>query len=310
MATLIWLVLAIGLLPFVIGWWRLSEPLTFRRGARGGVRRKGLDGPDDASGGMDQSVGPADAGTHPFPSLGREGVILVLADALLCALAFNLIFFWQELWLVLPKAWAGLHPILYHNDHDWTGHAPIAELLQGTGALTTLASGIVFLIALGTGRGPRPFFAWMAFQGLFQALSQVAIGSLLAGNDVGRAFAYLGLGMSWKIAILALAVMAMAVVGLHLARRWPTRVDRRWLTLSVAMAVLLAIPFRVPRDPIEVVLIPVTVMLIGLGWLLLGASIATRRADSKARPDWRWPAAALIALLLVFQLGLRPGLRF
>ena len=69
-------------------------------------------------------------------------------DVLLCALAFNLTFFWQELWLVIPKALAGLHPVLFHNDHAWRGRSPVAELLQGTGALATLVSGLGFAAAL------------------------------------------------------------------------------------------------------------------------------------------------------------------
>ena len=57
-----------------------------------------------------------------------DGFRRVVASALLCALAFNLTFFWQELWLVIPKALTpGLHPILFHNDHDWTGSAPSVD---------------------------------------------------------------------------------------------------------------------------------------------------------------------------------------
>ncbi len=47
---------------------------------------------------------------------------LVLQSALLCAFAFNLIFFIQELFLVVPKALTpGLRPTLFHNNHHWTG---------------------------------------------------------------------------------------------------------------------------------------------------------------------------------------------
>jgi hypothetical protein len=47
--------------------------------------------------------------------------LMNMASLLLCALAFNLTFFWQELWLVIPKALTpGPHPVLYHNDHGWT----------------------------------------------------------------------------------------------------------------------------------------------------------------------------------------------
>src|SRR4051812_35873206 len=63
---------------------------------------------------------------------------LTIASTLLYVLAFNLIFFLQELFLVIPKALTpGLHPTLFHNNHDWTGHRPIEKLLQGSGALAT-----------------------------------------------------------------------------------------------------------------------------------------------------------------------------
>src|SRR5262245_25411231 len=59
---------------------------------------------------------------------------LTLRSALLYVLAFNLTFFIQELFLVLPKALTpGLHPTLFHNNHQWEGVHPLANLFQGTG---------------------------------------------------------------------------------------------------------------------------------------------------------------------------------
>ena len=136
MITLLWLVLAIGALPLAIGLWRLP---------RGGAA----------------------------PIDGRA----LAAGTILCALAFNLTFFWQELWLVIPKAMTpGLHPILYHNDHDWTGTAPIVELLQGSGAIATLLSGLAFLIA--------------------DAANVIARGVLRGASDV-RYAAVLGIVTAW-----------------------------------------------------------------------------------------------------------------
>lgn len=152
MSTLLLLVAALGLLPLLVGTARLG---------RGAVR-----------------MAPRD----------------LVAPTLLCALAFSLTFLVQELGLVLPKALVpGLDPVLYHNDHDWSGDAPIAELLQGGGAVATLLSGLLFLWLAGRISPARPtwrlFAFWMAFQGLFQSLSQWAIGCWLSGNDVGRALA-------------------------------------------------------------------------------------------------------------------------
>lgn len=108
----------------------------------------------------------------------------ILGSILLCALAFNLVFFWQELWLAIPKALTpGLHPVLFHNNHDWTGDAPTVKLLQGSGTLATFAMGLASLALLarmqrlaGT---VRLFCFWMAFQGLTQAFTQLAVGSVL-----------------------------------------------------------------------------------------------------------------------------------
>ncbi|HMA50307.1 MAG TPA: hypothetical protein VKP60_11170 [Magnetospirillaceae bacterium] len=227
----------------------------------------------------------------------------VATSTLLCALAFNLTFFWQELWLVIPKALTpGLHPILFHNNHDWTGTAPTVELLQGTGAIATLASGLVFLALSRRGL----FCFWMAFEGLFQSLSQLVLGTRLPGNDVGRALAYLGLGEGGRMVLLALAVMAMAAAGIVLARDRPPL----WEAVAAALlAILLIIPFRLPRNLIEVLLIPVIVQVCGLVFLSLGACLARSPAPTTA-PALAGPALALAILLAIFQLVLRPGIAF
>jgi len=283
MITLVWLLLAIGLAPLVAGAARLE---------------------------------PSSARLNLDPG-----------SILLCALAFNLTFFWQELWLVIPKALTpGLHPILYHNNHDWTGHAPTAELLQGTGALATLTSGLAFLAALALARRVsvtwRIFLFWMAFQGLYQALSQLAIGSVTPGNDVGRALAYLNVDAAARWAALSLAVVAMAFAGGLLARLWPraseqgatgpTRLFVRNMLATAALAALLIVPFRLPRDLIEAAFIPLFVNLVGVGWLVLGAAYApgAQPDASEARAAIAGPTVALVATLVVFQLILRPGIAF
>lgn len=276
MTALFVLIAATGLLPLAVGWARLA------------------------------------------PRGSREWATWLPVSAILCALAFSLTFFIQELGLVVPKALVpGLDPILYHNDHGWRGDDPIAELLQGGGAVATLLSGLFFLWLAGRIAPERAawrlFAFWMAFQGLFQSLSQCAVGSLISGNDVGRALAWLGAGPLAKAALLLVAVAAMFVAGRALARRYPlTAPDRRAALLLLAtlgVATLLVIPFRIPREPVEVVLIPLIVHLIGLGWTTLGLS-ANRTATATRAPSIMAPAAALALLLAFFQLVLRPGVAF
>lgn len=68
---------------------------------------------------------------------------LAIASAFLYALAFNLTFLIQELFLVIPKALTpGLRPILFHNNHTWSGENPLAKLFQGTGALAIFVTGL------------------------------------------------------------------------------------------------------------------------------------------------------------------------
>lgn len=282
MTILLGLVVSIGLFPFAIGLWRLH-------------------------------------GNHALQPVDWRGLA---ASTLLCALAFSLTFFWQEVGLVVPKALTpGLEPILYHNDHDWRGDAPIAELLQAGGAVATLASGLLFLwIVSRIGRDfPtwRLFAFWMAFQGLFQSLSQWSVGSLIAGNDVGRAFAYLGVGPTQRGVVLILTVLAMFAAGRALARHYPLaggtqrRATAMGLLGTLSIAIVLIIPFRVPREPVEVVLIPLVVHAIGLGWLVLGLSTTGAASDRREpRPALLIPALALAALLAFFQLVLRPGIAF
>jgi len=83
-------------------------------------------------------------------------------------------------------------------------------------------------------------------------------------------------------------------------------------TLPALAAILLIIPFRVPRNWVEVVMVPVVVTLVGITWLQAGAWRA-----SDAQPEGGAGAAAIAAplgaaviLLLLFQLLLRPGIHF
>jgi hypothetical protein len=260
----------------------------------------------------------SELGTNPGPRAR-------LSSWLLAALAFNLIFILQELLLVLPKALVpGLRPILFHNNHDWSGSDPIAELLQGTGALVILLAGLAALWGLrrkaGGGATLRLFLAWIAFNGLFQALPQLVIGAFLPGNDVARALTWLGLGQNGRIGAAVLAVLAMAWAGRALVPVFrafapalrPVPLVLRLVTLPGLAALPLIWLFRIPGGAEQVVLVPVLMIVSGLIFVSLGALWATGPAPGPRTGFLSplWSAGALALLLALFQLVLRPGIPF
>lgn len=264
-------------------------------------------------------------GTEVF--VGRMGWQPIIHSMLAYVLAFNLTFFIQELFLVLPKAMVpGLKATLYHNDHNWTGSAPIAELFQGTGAIAILLSGLIFSFIAARRARPSFFVLWMAFNGLFQSLPQFIVGAIVPGNDMGRAYDYLGIGPVGEAMFALAGLAALPVAGIWLGRQFLTAAwDERQLgsfccryafLLRVAgLPALAALPliilFRVPRELIEVLAPPVLVPLFGYGWLQLAAFTPAAAGARGVRPEsvTRLLLAAA-ALLAFFQLVLRPGITF
>jgi hypothetical protein len=266
------------------------------------------------------------AASAPVPAWDRS---LTVASTLLYTLAFNLTFFIQELFLVLPKALTpGLEPTLFHNNHKWVGQNPLASLFQGTGALATVLAALICIALLRHARGTRLrlFLVWMAYCGLFMALPQVVIGALSSGSDVGMAMDYLQMGQAAKTASALVALVAMPLAAMWLARpllamaqeptqiatpRSRTRFMFQVATLPVIAGTALVIPFRVPREALEVVLLPVLVAWIGVVWMQAGAwRLQGIEARGTGAGTARWLLLAVVALLLVFQLLLRPGIEF
>lgn len=257
---------------------------------------------------------------------------LFAQSALLYAIAFNLTFFLQELFLVVPKAFVpGLNPTLFHNNHDWTGDDPVANLFQGTGALAILISGFVFawLVRAGAGRTPgwRLFLIWMAYHGFFQALPQLATVALSPGSDVARALTYLQLSDGAKMAASLVALAGMIVAGLWSTRPLLETAQRADLvdtarqralyalnvaTLPAIAAIPLIILYRIPRETIEVVLPPIAVTIVGMSWIQANAwRVATVRPDGlRGERALFAPLLAALAILAFFQLVLRPGIPF
>jgi hypothetical protein len=257
---------------------------------------------------------------------------LTITSALLYALAFNLIFFIQELFLVLPKALTpGLRPTLFHNNHRWEGENPLAGLLQGAGALAIFITGLVcaFLVKRRVGRSSaaRLFLVWMTCNGFLQSLPQVVIGSVEPRNDVGMAMDYLRLGATAKTAAALAALIAIAAAALWLRRpllglaenagdiasgRTRTRFIFRVATVPAFAAILLIIPFRVPRKWVEGIAVPVVVTVVGIGWIQAGAWAVqgAQASGSLGSKSLAFASGALLILLLIFQFVLRPGIRF
>jgi hypothetical protein len=256
---------------------------------------------------------------------------LVAHSGLLYTLAFNVTFFIQELFLVLPKAFTpGLRPTLYHNNHNWEGDNPLENLFQGTGALAIFVSGLVFawLVGRGAGRTParRLFLIWMAYYGLIQSLPQVAAGALGPGSDTGLAMDYFAMSATAKAVAALISLAAIAAAGLWLTRPLlgiaqdqaalagagrRTRFIFNAATLPALLAIPAIILFRIPREVGEVVIPPVAVFLVGIAWIQANA---WRVADASASPPAKRalvaPLLAALALLAVFQLVLRPGIAF
>lgn len=278
------------------------------------------------------SAGWFRARTEPATPVVAWDTRLTLLSVLLYTLAFNLVFFVQELFLVLPKAFTpGLRPTLFHNNHRWEGEHALASLFQGTGALATFALGLgcLFLLRRGVGRAtaPRLFLIWLAYCGVFMALPQVVVGALSSGSDVGMAMDYFGLSAIAKniAALLALAAIPLFarefsrhLLGLASKPAQLASAGTRSLfifqtaTLPALAAIVLILPFRVPREWIEVMFLPVVVAGVGMFWIQSGAwRLRTVKATGlPVAISLAYPLGAAIALLLIFQLLLRPGIPF
>jgi hypothetical protein len=257
---------------------------------------------------------------------------LTIASALLYALAFNLIFFIQELFLVLPKALTpGLRPTLFHNNHRWEGQNPLASLFQGTGALSIFVTGLICACLLksrvGLSSSVRLFLIWMAYNGFLQSLPQVVIGAVEPENDVGMAMDYLHWSVAAKTVAAVVALIAIPVVALSLrgallslagnpaaigSVRARTTFMFRVATVPALAAILLIIPFRIPRNWVEVAGVPVVVTVIGIAWIQAGAWAVgqVKASGTLSSRSTAYAFGALLILLLVFQLVLRPGIRF
>jgi len=256
---------------------------------------------------------------------------LMANAALWYAIAFNLTFLIQEVFLALPKAFLpGVHATLFHNNHTWDGQNQLTALFQGTGVLATFASAGVCARRLQrrppATRDMRLFLIWMVYCGLLMGLPQIANGTVNGESDVGMAMNYLGLGVVTRSVLALLAIIAIPVVAMKLTTPLLELADTperlaggrarsvfmsNVATVPALLGLLLIIPFRVPREWTEVLLPPVVVTAIGIAWLQAGAWRVHGVTPAALAPlrSPRVPLLLLLGLLLVFQLLLRPGIR-
>lgn len=253
---------------------------------------------------------------------------VILNSAVLYALAFNIIFFIQELFLALGKRWLGLEATLYHNNHNWEGSHPMESLAQGYGAAAIFVTGLICLFLANKTRQSshwtHVFLLWLAFQGLVQSIPQFITGKIAPDTDTGQAFTYLGIGEGLGIAISIAGIVAMLYLGVlfskYLVRLAPS-VDMistasgrfgylfRIALMASLVGITLIVPFRImPWDralaPVMVTLISIP-MVFAHGWK---AKVATTINSDVNEKVFIVPIILLLILLLIFQFILAPGI--
>lgn len=252
-------------------------------------------------------------------------------SAVLYALAFNIIYFLQELFLVIGKKALGLKAFLYHNDHNWIGEHPKMLLMQGLGALSIFLVGLICLflfkfISDSKGLG-KLFLLWMAFQGLVQSIPQVMVSALDPGTDVGEALVgYLELDKSILILLSVVCAIIMVLIGIHFSRLFlrfaANDIDYgnlraklkyiRFIAVGAALiGSILVVPFKIL--PMRHAIAPLMVFVFSIPWVWSSASrdVTLRpilnELDNKV---YKLPIVFLILLLLFFHLVLAPGVEF
>ena len=252
---------------------------------------------------------------------------LVINSAVLYALAFNIIFFIQELFLALGKRWLGLKAVLYHNNHNWYGEHPMDDLAQGYGAASIFITGIICLIMARMIKGSKHwvqlFLLWMAFQGFAQSLPQFITAFMAPDTDTGEAFTYLGLSQTtgWIIAIVSILLMFWigALFSRFFLQLGPSELTTenvksrfgylfRIVLLASVVGIILIVPFRImPWDramaPVFVTLFSIP-MLFAHAWKLKPLVPVNNHVNHKL---FLLPVILLVLLLLIFQLILAKG---
>ena len=264
---------------------------------------------------------------EPKQSINYPSSAFVVNSAVLYALAFNLIFFIQELFLALGKRWLGLRAILYHNNHNWYGEHPKDDLAQGYGAVAIFITAILCLIVARKMKDSRHwlqlFFLWLSFQGFAQSLPQFITAFMATDTDTGQAFNYLGLSQTagWIIAIVSIIFLLFicSLFSKFLLQLAPsalitqsagTRFKFIFLIaiLASAIGIILIIPFRIM--PWSRAMAPVLVTLFTVPMIYAHAwkpgPLVPINSNANRKVCWV-PIVMLVIVLLIFQLILAKG---
>lgn len=254
---------------------------------------------------------------------------VVATMALQYVIAYNLVFFIQELFLTLGKNWIGLTAYLYHNNHNWEGSDPRTALLQGSGALSIFIFGILLALAFAWIRNrnvpiwKKTFILWLSLHGLMQSVPQVTTAFVASTTDTGQAFAYLRVGE-----ILGFMIATASIFMLVLLSRWyliqfsllgfldsgslRAQLRSAWLNVIIPIFIgsVLIIPYRIM--PWDKGFNQFFNLIPWLPWFILFAaksSLPESIIKHRNKNVWIWFFTAL-AILLVFQIFLAPGIVF
>jgi len=255
----------------------------------------------------------------------------IINSAVLYALAFNIIFFLQELFLVLGKNALGLKSFLYHNNHTWEGEHPMTSLMQGSGALAIFLIGLICLVIFRLMTNSQSiwklFVLWLSFHGLVQSLPQVAIAYMDPNTDVGEALVgYLKLSQPILIILAITSIIAIPLINIWFSKKLLELVSDdvdlnnpkakfkyiRFVAVSAAfVGSILIIPFRIP--PISQAITPFIVFLVSIPWIWSSAAVAKviKHTSNRINVKIYWaPIIFLILIFIFFRLVLAPGVEF
>jgi hypothetical protein len=251
----------------------------------------------------------------------------LINSSVLYALAYNIIYFIQELFLALGKKWIGLKAYLYHNNHNWVGEDPRDDLMQGLGALVILLLGILLLVLFfrirKSSHWTNLFVLWLAHHGLIQALPQLSSVPMDRNSDVGQAITYLQLGTTADYIISYTSIIAIIALAYGFSRWFmqftpvhstPDHGIKRFrsifylVLLPAVIGTIILFPYRIMpinRYQMTVMLLLVCVpSIFAFSWLVKGIKPVENEVNHKILVT---PIVLSILILVFFQLILAPG---